>query len=394
MQIWTIMMNELRKMMRMKTVMILMIVSPLLIIFILGLALSGEFATEERQPPQAAVAVLNMDTGPMKDGLDRYLDAPETRQYVRVMEVGSVSELEEALREGEADYGLVVPADFSDKLFRAETSVWTLYPGRSHDRNISAEMVINLFLEKTQQSFANHTVLDRQSAAQADLMAAEGAKAAGGGSRVEIGKLHDKLQNASALEYYSATMLIMFLLFSGMSAAISLLDEKEKKTLERMFALPIAPWKVVLGKLLGAGLFAVLQAAIIILFSAFAYGVDWSGNLPGVAAVIVLTIIASISLAVILAAYAKTSKAVESIYSLLIILMTFLSGGMIVFFSEDMEKIGQFTLNHWANGSMLRFMLGGEQAVAYQYMSVLAWISAALFVLALFSFRKVGSIHE
>lgn len=395
MNIWTIMTYELLRMIRMRTVLIIMLAVPLILIFILGLALSSEFSAEEGEPAQARLAIVNMDTGPMRASLEQFLNTPEMNRFIETAALDSISELETKLREDTADYGLVVPANFSENLMRGETSDLQLYPGRSSRKNESAEMVVHLFLEQTKQMIANHFVLGQEQAA----MVVSGSADAGLSSfpddrRVEVGKLQDKLQNASATEYYSSSMLIMFLLFSGMSAAISVLTEKEQKTLDRMFALPLAPWKVILGKLLGVGIFSVIQAIIIISFTSFVYGVDWSGNLPGVAAVCLLTIIASISLAVILASLAKTSKMVESIYSMLIIGMTFLSGGMMVFFDEGIEKIGQFTLNYWANGSMLRFMMGGEPAIAVHYMNVLAWIAAALLALALICFRKAGSTHE
>jgi ABC-2 type transport system permease protein len=210
---------------------------------------------------------------------------------------------------------------------------------------------------------------------------------------VTIGSLKETGQPYSAVQYYSTSMLIMFLLFSGMSMSISLLQERETHTLARLHSLPLSFNQILLGKLLGNMLISLVQAVIIVCFTAWVYKVDWGNHLLLVFIVCVLTIIASMCIGILLATIVKSSKSVNTLHSSIITAMTFLSGGMIPYLGETLEKLGHFTVNYWAYKSLLRLMSDSSLSDLYPYFSVLSFICLGLLLFTLLRYRR-ASLYE
>lgn len=152
--------------------------------------------------------------------------------------------------------------------------------------------------------------------------------------------------------------------------------------------MPVPLSVILFGKLLGVILFAFIQTSIIVIFTKIVYGVDWGSNYAGIAAVCALVSIATVCFSVILSSFVRNRRAIETIFSVLITSMTFLSGGMIVELSPVVKEIGKFTLNHWANEAVRTMMAGGTLRDSLQEIGILSAIAAVLLVLSILRFRK------
>jgi ABC-2 type transport system permease protein len=378
--------NELLQFTRMRSVLLILFIMPLLLIFVLGSALSSQFKAEDYVPAPAKLAVFNEDSGQMKAPLQQFFAKDQVREFLQVTEVQSEEEMNERIESNEVDGGLVIPASFSKQMMSGSSSDWTYYGGSNTSANDTIKMLLQTFADQTTQTQAAVMVLGPQAAAVSAPVDRT--------SQVVQGTLQDNLYNASAMEYYAGSMLIMFLLFSGMSAAISLQKERENKTLQRIMVAPVTVAQALLGKLLGVAVLSMIQCSVIIIFTWVVYGVNWGEHLGAIAIICLCTIVAAISLAAILAVIFKSSKAVESVYSSLVTIMTFLSGGMMVFVGDQMQTVGQFTLNYWAAGAILRFMLNVDTSTAWNNLYVLIGIAVALMAGAMLISRRVVTLHE
>lgn len=376
--------NEIIQLTRIRSVMLMLLGLPLLLIFILGNALDQEIKPVK-------VSVYIGDTGELGQALQAYLESDAVKQRLNLTLNGSDEAVQEDLRSGKADYGFTMPADFSQQVRTGQGELLS-YPGRMAERNLAAEAVINGFVQE---------VKIRQSAAVVGAGSAESGEAASGHSApsesmVKVGTLVSGgsvvFGSISSLQYYAVANLIMFLLFSGMSAAISLTEEREKGTLRRLYAMPVSMSAVLFGKLAGILAFAVLQAAFLVAFTQFIYGVDWGGDYAGIALVCIITSVAAICFAVIIASFTRSRKAVESIYTLSVIVMTFLSGGMIPDLGPALQAIGKFTINHWATETLRELMAGGNLTGNWQAITTLTAVAAGLIWISAFRFRKAVSV--
>jgi ABC-2 type transport system permease protein len=319
------------------------------------------------------------------------LKGAETAKYVQTVTASSKEEIIRMLKKGEADYGLVVPADFSKQLSAGKSTAWELLPGKSFVKNLTAETVLRRVTDQANSLQALGLVLGPQASQQA-LVSGQGDKGKAV-SFVEAGRLSKSGKESTAMQYYSAAELVMFLLFGGMSAAAGIAIDRENRTLERMYSTPVPGTSVLFGKLLGRGIISVAQALIIIGFTWGVYGVDWGGNLGSIMLVCLLTIIAAMSLALLLALLISSSRTVQSVYTIIIFVMTFVSGGMSPYVGEFLSKVGRGTVSYWAANSINRLMLGYGGADTTQGVGILACFSLGLMLAALIGYRKVG-YHE
>src|SRR3954464_10609152 len=72
-------------------------------------------------------------------------------------------------------------------------------------------------------------------------------------------------------EYFFPGSLILILLFTAIFATISIIEDRREGFLQSVLVAPIPRWSMVLGKVLGGSLIALLQAVIFLLLG-FAIG--------------------------------------------------------------------------------------------------------------------------
>jgi ABC-2 type transport system permease protein len=393
MNIWTIAVYEIRRMLTSRTVLIVQFALPLLLIFILGSALSSTFKQEDKEMKPVAIALVQQDSGQMKDQVSAFLENSQKSNVIQVTKLTSGEEVRQQVKQGKQEFGLIIPSDFSKKVTSGESAEWEMILGNNYAQNLKAQVILGSFLNQA-NLYQSIEVTAGTDFIKTPLEISEAVKSErSDGSLVKVGKLAVSDANYSASQYYAASMLIMFLLYSGMGTAISMLSEKEKHTLLRLNSMPIPEIQIMMGKIVGNSLISLLQAIIIIGATTAFYHVNWGHSYGMLLAVCLLTIAASMSLAVIGTILARSVKSVTSIFQFLIIFMTFTSGGFSPIPEGFLQKIGEFTVNHWALQSMLRMMLSSGESVIAQHIAVLACIAAGLMIISLGAYRKAG-YHE
>ena len=209
---------------------------------------------------------------------------------------------------------------------------------------------------------------------------------------------HDKLGNNnrsfSATQYYAATMMMMYLLYSGNMAIMSLHHEKKTWTLLRIQSTPVTPIKIFMGKMLGCSIIALLQVIVLITLTTVLYDVYWGNQLLLLSLVCVLLILASMSIAVIVFLITSTDTSAASVMETVVVVMTFISGGFTPTIGDFFQKLGLISFNYWGLQSILRMMLSSEAAQIMTYIAGLAGISLVLLLTAAVFYRRVGYRYE
>ena len=208
----------------------------------------------------------------------RFGETIRLHPYVKLIAADSEKEVQNFVREGIADYGVFIPADFSSRLMAGETTKWLTYSGRYSEKNMAVEAVVNSFMVNVNLQLAAISILGSDQAIVTETDHTQAANT----SAVTVGTLgtgeNKVFGETTAIQYYSAAYLIMFLLYGGMTAGIALINQKNSGTLQRMYVLPISFRAVVFGIITGTVMLAALQTITIILFTHYVYGVDWGGH--------------------------------------------------------------------------------------------------------------------
>lgn len=382
-----------------KTTYIVLLMMPLLIILLLGTALSQVFQPKEEEWPSLRIAVVNQDAGQIGEHFQYYLDQMQEagRLTWSLHEGGGVSHeeveagLKNLLKQGEADYAVMIPGDFSMLVFAGEQASWSLYPGNHELRNESGEFAVRLFMDRVRDSQAAAVAAGPQTFEWNE----DGNDDFGNGTaRVRVGAIAEGVPSLTAMQYYGASMLVMFILYAGMISAIHMVQEKEQYTWMRIMAAPVTGLQLITGKALGGLMMSLLQTAAILLVTAWLFGLDWGADPWLLMLVLILVMFIANGLAITVMRFARTEKTVASIFQVLIIVMTFLSGGFLPDLDSVVETAGKLTVNYWAVKGIHELILGGESPAVWQSVGVLAWIAAGIFAIALLSFWRKEGRHE
>lgn len=384
---WTTAYYELIKYSRMRSVLIILIGLPLLLILLLGSAFDTEM-----KPAKVALGIA--DQGEMRASIDSFWNDDAIKPYIKVLKAESEGEVQDFVREGIADYGVYVPADFSKRLLAGDKAKWLTYSGRYEEKNIAADTVVNGYMAKVNMRLAAMETLGPELAAaadEADRQAAAGespiaTRNLGAGDSQEFGE-------TSAIQYYSAAYLIMFLLYGGMSGALALLNQRESGTLQRLYAIPGSFRAIVFGIIVGAVMLAALQAVVIVAFTAYVYDVEWGSRFGLITLICLFTTAAGEGLAITIASFARTRKTTQTLFTIIVFSMTFLSGGMMTGIETMVGGADKLTINHWANVSLRAIMSGTDTAAVWSEIGMLGLIAFILSIIAVVRLPKVVSQH-
>ncbi|WP_150270429.1 ABC transporter permease [Paenibacillus tepidiphilus] len=387
--IWTIAANELRMMFRSRSVMLNTFLLPLVLIFLLGAALSGVVGVKgDSSIDPVRVAVVYTGGDPQEaSAVADFMKSPELDGYIIPVESSSRDEAESGLRNGKYGYAVIVPQDFDGKVQRGQEVKLEYILGKNSMDNTVAGTVFDNFLGAINYRQAAVQALGPQAAVAA---AAAAEPASSRETAVKLGDLNNGGQSYTASQYYAASMLLMFLLYSGLDVSGSLFGEKDRHTLYRLGSTPVTGRELFFGKILGIGIVAALQCATIIILSNLLFGVYW-GNRPWLLILFcLLMIVVSMTFSIIVSMFCKTLTTANTIVNFVTVGMTFLSGGMNPLPDEWVHSVGLFTFNHWAMDSIIRMMLHSGLSQLLPNLWVMSLIALVLLGAAIFSYRKVG----
>lgn len=387
MNTWTIMSYELLRLLRSRTWLLNMLLLPLVLIFLLGASLSGVVGVDGAESVDPVkVAVVQPPAAGGSAMLEAFVTSAEVKDYIIPMEVQTRQEAESGLRMGKYGYAVVVPQGFDEEVQSGGKAELELILGKSRSDNTTAGTVFDNFLSAINYKQAAAIAVGPEALAASLPAAADQ-------SVLKLGELNNGGKTYTASQYYAASMLLMFLLYSGLTVTQSLFSEKDSHTLFRLNSMPVKGSQLFVGKIMGIGLMTIVQCAAIIFLSHLLFGVYW-GNRPGLLLLFcLLMIIASMMLSIIVCMFCKTKTSATNIINIVTVAMTFLSGGMAPLPDAWVNSIGAFTLNHWELQAMIRMMLHSGLEQILPNLLVMSAICLILFSAVVFSYRKVG-YHE
>lgn len=391
MRLTTIIAFEVRKLIRARVVLFNLFLLPLLLIFILGNALSPMFNSGGDQTLEQVSVHLVRSTaeGGPDLGLEAFLSNPEIKETLRVDPAADRAEAEASLRAGKSDFAVVIPEDFEARVTRGEAAEWEYILGKDQTKNHVAEMIFDAYLDEVNRMQASAVVLgpDAVTAAMNQVQQAENS------GFVEMAQLSEHGESYSAFQYYAVSMLIMFLLYSGLMVNESLRSEIDNRTLYRLGSMPIGGLSIFAGKIIGNGLVTSLQAAVIVFGTSWLYDVEWGNHPFYLAAICGLVILCSMMIAVIASLWCKSGAIAGTLVQIIAVIMTFLSGGFQPIPVDLIQRLGDFTINHWAMQGLLRIMLGADPALIGHHILMLGIFGGVLMLIGIITYRKVG-YHE
>jgi ABC-2 type transport system permease protein len=196
----------------------------------------------------------------------------------------------------------------------------------------------------------------------------------------------------TALDYFaplSIAFLSFFLVF--LLTSVSFLRERTHGTMERLAASPVDRLEIVLGYMLGFGLFALLQVAILVAFTVYALQVLVLGSMAAVVLVTGLVVLGAVNLGILLSAFARNELQAIQFIPIVIIPQFVLSGLFwpLASMPQWLQVLARFMPLTWANEALVDIMVRGRSvADSWQALTVLAGFAVAAGALATWSIRR------
>jgi ABC-2 type transport system permease protein len=132
------------------------------------------------------------------------------------------------------------------------------------------------------------------------------------------------------LDHLAPLFIAFFAFFlTFLLSAVSFLRERTTGTLERLLATPLRRSELVLGYLVGFGVFALLQAAVIIAFTVLVLRVRYEGNVATIFLVEAVLAIVAVAMGLFVSAFARTELQAVQFIPIVILPQAFLAGFLV-----------------------------------------------------------------
>jgi ABC-2 type transport system permease protein len=207
--------------------------------------------------------------------------------------------------------------------------------------------------------------------------------------------LHGAAGDRDSFDYFGSVLVGFFsFFFVFLIAGVSFLRERTTGTLQRLLATPLRRWEVVVGYLLGFGIFTLLQATLIAWYATSILGIALEGSILLVLLMNLLLAIAALTLGTLLSAYAQNEFQMFQFIPLIVVPQIFFCGLIDLETMPDwLQAVGKILPLYYGTDALRGIMLRGEGWKDIWIDSValvgFSFVFAALNVLALRKHRRI-----
>ncbi|MGZ4294547.1 MAG: ABC transporter permease [Solirubrobacteraceae bacterium] len=382
MKVLAIAANELRRLFRWRANVFFLFVLPMLIILLLGAAFGGS--------QKARLGVLGGTRGALGGQLVAALREQPSTQVVRYRRIGA---LQQAVARGDADAGLIIPADYDARLSRG-AGVRLSYLGRPDSLAQQVRLTVRAVASHASRAIAAAALVAtvRREPFPVALRRAQAAARATPPSVVAVTAPDGTRYRSAAGRFESgaSTQLLLFIFLNSLNGAAWLIETRRRGIGRRILSTPTSSGTLLTGQLLGRFAVALVQALVIVLGSLIFFGVDW-GDPLGTSAVIVSFCLVSTGIAVLLGSLFSSEQQAGPVALLLGLGLAALGGSMapLEVFPSAARTIAHVTPHAWANDAFSKLLAhGGDIVTVLPQVGVLLAFAAGAISLAVYVLRR------
>ncbi|WP_027624290.1 ABC transporter permease [Clostridium lundense] len=169
-------------------------------------------------------------------------------------------------------------------------------------------------------------------------------------------------ENMSSFDNFGPILIGFFVFFFVfLVAGVSFLGERTSGTLERLLATPIRRWEIVVGYILGFGVFTVIQSALIAWYSISVLNIMMVGSFALVLLITVLTAMVALSIGTFISAFANNEMQMIQFIPIILVPQLFFSGLFdLSTMSPWLQAVGRFTPLWYVADALRNIMVRGK----------------------------------
>lgn len=400
MKLINIALKDVKIVFRDKMALLILLAMPFILMTIMGMALGGLFS-KGPELSKIDVAVVNYDEGKVsEDFIEEILKGDELSKLLNVKEMDKKRAMN-LVRIGDISSVIIIPPDFTSQIMKNKSTEMKVYgdPGQEIRASI-VRSITNAYTNKVSSVMVgvrtgwesltklgkktNLTEIARYIPFMINEMIEKDVEDL---VKIEEENTSQK-ESLSSMQYYAAGMSTMFVLFSAMFGADSILKERDDKTLARLLSSPMKKHSVLGGKLLGIFIIGILQFTAYITATKLIFNVNWGRSIIGLVLLPISTVLATTGMTIFFASIVKTRNAVGGISQIFIQSMSALGGSMFPtsLLPPWLRFFSNFTINKWSMDGFLSLMSGAGVISISKSIIVLLAIALVFFILGIWRF--------
>ena len=388
MKILVIALNSLRRLLRDRIALFFILLLPVMIIFLIGIAVFGAGGGANK----GQVGVIDKGSGPLGEELVSTL---KKSKLIELSSYESTATLRKDIRRETVDVGLIIPSGYDAKL-RAGDDVRVTFLSPSADpapaiRSIVASTVLDQGAKVRAAVFAssNGAGSFAENLVRAEDLSTQGQRITVG-SRLVGTKKESFGTTPTGFRYPAASNLVLFVFISSLAGASQLIETRQLGISRRMLGTPTSGSTILFGEALGRFVIAGFQGLFIFAVGALVFDVSW-GDPLGTAALILTFCLVATGVSMLAGTIFRTAEQAGAVGPPVGIALGMLGGCMwpLEIVPKTMRAVGHVTPQAWAMDGFIDLIVRGEGlAGIVPQLAVLIGVAAVLLPLAAWRLRK------
>ncbi len=198
-------------------------------------------------------------------------------------------------------------------------------------------------------------------------------------------------KSPGAMDYYAVTMLTLTIMYAALFGMSGIKRELRLKTAERMLSAPVRKWEILSGKVVGGIFVTLVQVILVILFSRYVIGAYWGHDIFTVVLVLLSESAMAVGMGAGVAYLIKNEGAANGILNTFFPVMVLFAGGYAPMdgLGPVFDRIASLDPLKWVNRSILDVIYYGDYSkVAPAVLSCLGVAAVFITVAAAFSGKE------
>ncbi|MBV1759028.1 MAG: ABC transporter permease [Dethiosulfatibacter sp.] len=334
--------NIVKRAFRNKKELIALTMLPVIVIAMMTF-ISGRDATKNHE-----VLYLNLDGGIHGEALVQYLENQDSviTKELELEEYGDLSQ------SGKADYLLMIPDDFSERIQSNETTeivVYTnskelFYTTLSSDINNFVEGLYTISEQGSEENISDFLEYLKLPTITVDY------KIAG------VIDANNEIESKMTSMGFVLTF-IMLLVFVSMG---TLMEDKKRLTLARIFTQPVKEWEIVLGNLMGSMILGLMQLIPILIVLKIVFELSWGQEFWALSLILFAFLIATLGLGIGLAGIMKNNFNPMLLTATVVVPSSILGGSFIPksMMPDIVNRLGNIVPQKWVMDASEKILQG------------------------------------
>ncbi|MGI6528118.1 MAG: ABC transporter permease [Clostridia bacterium] len=368
-----IIIKELKQLVRDKKSNAIMILLPIVLIFILSKAFSGNFGQTLKLGDVSVLYTMNAEES-LEQSFEMFMETINKELGIQFVEASKKKEGLKAVKDVKYACYIMI-----------EENEIEIYKNERY--NFSANLV-----ESMVRSFAKrYDALNE--IAKSNPQAIEAILSDETMNFTEIKSLDGK-RSPSSLDYYAVTMLTLFLLYSSLTGYSSIKSEQYLRTQYRIFASPVKKHEYLTGKIIGDLSISLLQAMCVFIFGKYLLNANWGSDIPTVLLVVLAECIMTVSLGACTAVLFQKGETGIAVINIAIPVMAFLGGGYVPLSQtgDAINKLSVISPLKWTNEAIFKVIYNNDYSSVPIAIGISIGIAAIAIMLTAIKTGKEKSI--